>query len=123
MAKERSDTGLLPQLARAFFRHAWQSLYRHLTAFELSSIPFCLDRVYRDTLRAALLAAQRLSHKYILAVTQWNANGAVPPPPQPNAILKPLLAVSFLPLPAERPQSVYTREFAAMLREVDLDAQ
>ena len=39
------------------------------------------------------------------------------PRPQPPAILKPLLAVSFLALPAGQPKAVYTAAFEKMLED------
>ena len=45
-----NDNKLAFPLVRATLRHAWQSLYRHLTKLELSGIPFSLDHVFRDTL-------------------------------------------------------------------------
>ena len=47
-------------LVRATIRHTWQTLWRHLTQYELQAKPFYLVRCYHEALQALESAARRV---------------------------------------------------------------
>ena len=56
----------------ATFRQAWQALYRNLTLVDVKSVPFSLDRVVYETLKAVNDAALRLAKAHTIAYCRWD---------------------------------------------------
>jgi hypothetical protein len=118
---QQSDKGcpqhMAPPLTRATLRHAWQTLYRHLTKLELSGIPFSIHRVYFETLLAIESAARRLAKAFITASARHRASDTEDDPPSINPITKHLLTVDLTPLPYDSPTVTLTSAFAAALAD------
>ena len=107
-------------LVCATIRHAWQTLWRHLTQFELQAKPFYLDRCYYETLQALESAARRvaqsfmhakLKHRYAHPEPDTDAPEA---PGLPSAATK-LLTVQWLQGEDNVPRVELTPAFAAAL--------
>ena len=104
----------------ATIRHAWQTLWRHLTQFELQAKPFYLDRCYHETLLALESAARRVAQSFMHAKLKHRYAYLEPDadtleaPGLPSAATK-LLTVQWLHAEGSEPRVQLTPAFAAAL--------